>query len=72
MTDFQLSEQDKATGVWLRLKAHFEDKLAIARIKNDAVLTEADTAILRGEIRVLKALIRLDASRPMTGDDDTP
>ena len=54
MTDFQLTEHDKAQGLWLRLRAHLEDRLADARRRNDAALTEAETAMLRGEIRCLK------------------
>lgn len=70
MTDFTLSEQDKSTGLWLRLKAHMEDRLAAARVRNDAVLPEPETAALRGEIKTLKALIRLDVARPvLTGED---
>lgn len=73
MTDpFELTEQDKSTGLWVRLKAHLESRLAAARIRNDAVLTEPETAALRGEIKALKALIRLDAVRPMTGDEEQP
>jgi hypothetical protein len=69
--DFTLTEQDKATGLWLRLKAHMEDRLAAARVRNDAALTEPETAALRGEIKALKSLIRLDAVRPiLTGDDE--
>lgn len=71
MTDFHLSENDKSTALWLRLKAHMEGRLAAARVRNDGALTEAETAALRGEIRALKALIRLDAVRPIaTGDDE--
>jgi hypothetical protein len=69
MIDFALTEQDKSTGLWLRLKAHMEDRLAAARVRNDAALTEPETAALRGEIRCLKALIRLDAARPLVGDE---
>lgn len=69
MTDFTLTEQDKSTGLWLRLKAHMEDRLADARKRNDALLSEPETAALRGEIKTLKALIRLDVARPLTGED---
>jgi hypothetical protein len=46
-----------------------EDKLSAARIRNDTALSEPETAVLRGEIKTLKALIRLDAARPVTGED---
>jgi hypothetical protein len=54
----------------VRLKAHLEDQLANARHRNDRVQSEPETAVLRGEIRCLKQLIRLDADRPMTGEDE--
>lgn len=68
MIDFQLSEHDKATVLWLRLKAHLEDRLAALRVRNDAPQSEQDTAALRGEIRGLKKLLALSDHRPMTGD----
>lgn len=70
MTDFTLSDYEKSSPLWTRLKGHFEDRLSVARVRNDAPLTDVDTAALRGEIRCLKQLIRLDASRPMTGTDE--
>ena len=71
MTDpFTLTEHDKASGLWLRLRAHLEDRLTSARVRNDAVLTDTETATLRGEIKALKSLIRLDAVQPiLTGDE---
>lgn len=72
MTDFQLSDYEKSQPLWHRLKAHLEDRLAVARVRNDdAKLTEFETAALRGEIKCLKQFIRLDASRPiLTGDNE--
>ncbi len=65
MDDFRLTESDKASGLWLRLRAHFDDRLAAARMRNDdPTLDPAATAAIRGEIKVLKLLIRLDAERP--------
>lgn len=62
MNDFRLTEGDKASGLWLRLKDHFETRLANARLLNDnAALDAAATAAIRGEIKVLKYLTRLDA-----------
>lgn len=73
MIDFQLSDNDKAQGLWLRLRVHLEARLADARVRNDSMMGEYETASLRGEIRTLKALIRLGDDRPdMTGMDDQP
>ena len=65
MTDFALSEADKAHGLWLRLRAHFEERLALARQRNDAIQPEDMTAALRGEIKTLKGLIALGDDRPI-------
>jgi hypothetical protein len=70
VTDFELTQHDKAQGLWLRLCAHFEGRLAEARMRNDKPLSKLETASLRGEIRCLKALIRLGEDRPMTTDED--
>lgn len=69
MNDFDLTPGDKASSLWLRLKAHLEDRLDDARRRNDSpTLPEAGTAALRGEIKTLKRLIALGDDRPMTGD----
>lgn len=73
MADFQLSEHDKAQGLWLRLKAHLEERLALKRIRNDTLLGEYETALLRGEIKCLKRIISLGDDRPiMTGGEQPP
>lgn len=73
MTDFHLSDQDKAQPLWLRLKAHLEDRLAIMRARNDVVQPEDQTAANRGEIKTLKGLIALGDARPVvTGNEDQP
>ena len=69
MIDFSLSAHDKSQGLWLRLQTHLEDRLASARRRNDAPLSEHETASLRGEIVTLKRILALGADRPMTGDD---
>ena len=62
MTDFRLTDSDKASGMWLRLLGHFEDRLANARLRNDdATLDPAATAAIRGQIQLLKLLIALNA-----------
>jgi hypothetical protein len=71
MIDFQLTEHEKTQGLWRRLVGHLADRLADLRVRNDAAISEYETASIRGEIKALKRLIALDADRPiMTGDDD--
>lgn len=72
MTDFLLSDTDKAQGLWVRLRAHLEGRLAAARVRNDKPLTEPETALLRGEIKTLKHIIALGDDRPqiVTGDEE--
>jgi hypothetical protein len=61
---FTLSENDKHHPLWLRLKAHFEERLAAARRRNDHHLSEPETALVRGEIKFLKATISLGDELP--------
>ena len=74
MTDFQLSDHEKTQGIWLRLRDHLTTRLADARKRNDAPLTADETAALRGEIKTLKAIIRLGDDRPvmLTGAEEQP
>lgn len=64
MTEFELSPSEKASGLWARLHAHLQDRLAAARVRNDHIVPESETAALRGDIRTLKALIALNDDRP--------
>ena len=76
MTDFALTDNDRASSLWQRLRAHLEDRLSQSRSRNDnEALTEQETAALRGRIRLLKSLIALgDDPRPFaTGNsEDAP
>lgn len=72
MIDFELTTADKLSSLWLRIRAHLEDRLSDARRRNDAMLTEHETASLRGEIRTLKRIIALGDDRPMTDDEAQP
>lgn len=68
-TPFELTDGEKLSTTWVRLKAHLEDELALQRARNDnAKLTEAETASLRGNISRLKAIIALGNDRPLTED----
>lgn len=56
---FALSEDEKHSPLWTRLKAHLTEELDTARIRNDQPLPEAETATLRGRIRLFKEIISL-------------
>lgn len=64
---FSLTDGERTHPLWLRMKEHFEYKLSILRKRNDnAKLTEAETAALRGEIAALRAIVALGDDRPQT------
>ena len=68
---FILTEADKAQNLWLRLRAHFEERLAVMRARNDdATLTEQATAAIRGEIGCLKKLIALGNDQPIVAGEE--
>lgn len=66
LESFELTNGEKLSPVWLRLKAHLEEELQLCRLKNDHPRKEDETAALRGDIRRLKALIALGDDRPLT------
>ncbi len=68
LDNFALTDGERSHPFWMRLKAHLESELQSRRVRNDRVdAPEQETAALRGEIRVLKALIRLGDDPPQTG-----
>ena len=40
MEPFELTANDKASSLWLRLRAHLDDRLAAARLRNDGALSD--------------------------------
>lgn len=72
MNDFELSPLEKASHLWVRLREHLEERLADARRRNDRLMSETETAAVRGEIQLLKKIIALGNDRPMTGDYEQP
>ncbi len=66
--EFTLSEDDRHTVLWLRLKVHLTEQLDAARSKNDRPQSEPDTASLRGEIRALKRILALGDSSSIEAD----
>lgn len=54
-----LSKLEKTSPVWLKIKAHFEGQLNLARLSNDHKTTETDTATRRGTIAAYKEILWL-------------
>ena len=56
---FALTDGEKISFGWVRLEKHLQDRLDKLRAKNDNPQSEAETAVLRGQIRELKYLLSL-------------
>jgi hypothetical protein len=54
-----LTPDDLTSFTWLKLKKHYEERLALLRRRNDKPLSEMETAYLRGEIQALKNSLAL-------------
>jgi hypothetical protein len=65
---FTLTAEDRHSALWRRLEAHLTDKLARARGRNDHPMPEANTASIRGEIKILSELIKLGKPGQPTGE----
>ena len=50
---------DFGSPAWYQIKKWTQEELEKARLKNDAVLDQIQTAALRGEIRLLKRILDL-------------
>lgn len=70
---FSLTEGERISPLWTKLKDRFETMLQTRRAKNDnPKLTEAETAALRGEINLLNAIIKLGNPPPILDGNDYP
>lgn len=70
MTDRVIEQNDRQSAVWLKLKQHLEAELQRLRAKNDGNLDERNTAILRGRIGQVKAILSLEKDAPPPPDED--
>ena len=65
IVDNFLTQDERTSPVWQSVKGHLERMLAKRRIENDnPKLTPVETAMLRGQIQTLKAMIALGAEPP--------
>lgn len=58
----KLTEHDKQSSTWIKLKAHIEGEIDILRQRNDADSDAVATAKLRGRIFELKRILSLATS----------
>ncbi len=60
-SNFALTDMDKCSDFWLRLKAYLESENNKDRLRNDnQSLTEDETRLIRARIAVRKSLLNLD------------
>jgi hypothetical protein len=62
-TDLTLSERDRNSDVWLRMRERLQARLDMYRRQNDNDLPADKTAMLRGRIMELKALLAAGESQ---------
>lgn len=68
-TQFRLDANELNSAIWLRLKAHLEEKLKEKRGKNDdPLLDPIMTAALRGHIECIKGILALGTVPPIITD----
>lgn len=55
-----LTDQERESPLWKRLRAHYEKRLISLRSQNDDPSSEQDTARRRGRIHEVKTLLSLN------------
>jgi hypothetical protein len=55
-----LTDQERESPLWKRLRAHYEKRLTSLRSQNDDPSSEHDTARRRGRIHEVKTLLSLN------------
>lgn len=80
MTLTELDELEIHSALWIKLRTHYEARLASLRVQNDQPLDGESTATLRGRISEIKLLINLgdpqriaqDKELKFTGAEEAP
>jgi hypothetical protein len=70
--DVALSEGDRGSAVWLRIKAILITRLEECRIENDKPLNEVETARLRGKIEAVQEFLWIGEDQSAEQDPDGP
>lgn len=58
------TQAESSSGVWMKIEAHLDARLTSAQLKLERALSEAETNVLRGQIKELRSLKAL-ANDPM-------
>ena len=61
---FALSDSDKVSPTWLRLKKHLQGRLEALRNELEQDLPEEKTAKVRGRLAEVKSLLSLEKNSP--------
>lgn len=67
---FTLSEHERQSALWLKLKAHLDERLALLRARNDKPRDEAKSNLLRGQLAELKHLLSLNEEKRTPPPED--
>lgn len=59
-----LSAAEVNSTAWDKIKQHYTARLAMLRMQNDNDLSHEDTQFLRGRIREVKVILKLDEEMP--------
>lgn len=61
----KLAPHDRQNPLWLKLKAHYEERLATLRKQNDGDQDAEKTAAIRGRIREVKEFLEMGVDGPV-------
>jgi hypothetical protein len=65
----KLTDAEKVSPLWLKIKSHLEERIEIHRASNDKTQEADATEKLRGRIAELKDLLRLEKERPQISQE---
>lgn len=65
-----LTEQEKQSAVWIKLRDLMNERLEALRCQNDGDLSPEQTTRLRGRVAQLKELLAMDQSTPAQAEID--
>lgn len=64
-----ITELERSSAVWQKLKPYYEARLASLRAKNDGNLTPEQTQRLRGQIAEVRGILSLGTDKPQVPNE---